>query len=323
MLSALIGLAAFAGASNAAGDGDYEVRLALSGRGLTSEAVLTFENRLAAEELTFVVEEIALSGECTGYSARKTVGPGTDTLRVTFRRSTLTPVTVCDAGVTVLSADGSVLEDLVLTAAPYGDAAVRRLSAAGYPDATVALDNDLATLLILTPDSLQPSRRVLWLYNKSDRLLRLHIDRALADGQLTGLSVALQALPQTAQYGEIRLPDALTDTLTMSLAGYLAGQDKQPAFRAVYDYRPQAPVSVPTVVPKNTPRPEIGTVTIRKSGPVNVREGDSTDAKKVGSAKAGATYPCYGISDAGWYLIRLEDGTEGYITNPLTTFQPR
>ena len=39
------------------------------------------------------------------------------------------------------------------------------------------------------------------------------------------------------------------------------------------------------------------------------------------AAKAGKTYPCYGISLAGWYLIRLEDGTEGYVTNTLTTLQ--
>ena len=131
----------------------------------------------------------------------------------------------------------------------------------------------------------------------------------------------MQALPATGQFASLTLPEPLPDVLLLTLTGYSSAQRDRPAFRTTYEYRLSAPVPVTTLAPVNTPPAQIGTVTIRRSGAVNVREKDTTDSKKIGSAKAGKTYPCYGISLAGWYLIRLEDGTEGYVTNTLTTLQ--
>ena len=299
---------------------DYTVEAVLSGRGLTTTVTLRVENRAAAP-LHLLVRDIALNGECTGYSVEFDARTGTTEKSVSFGRETLTPVGSCDIGIAELDADGTVLREETLTILPFGAGAVRRPRAADYPAATVALDNETATLLILPENDAPPGRRVLWLYNKSDRLLRLYVDRILADSQLTETTLMIQALPLTAQWAEWPLPQPLPDTLTLSLAGYLSGEGPEPVFRARYDYRLLAPVSVPTMVPAVTPTPQIGTVTVRRSGPVNVRESDNTESRKVGSAKAGATYPCFGVSPAGWYLIRLEDGTEGYITNTLTTLQ--
>ena len=299
---------------------DCAISVSLSGRGLTSTVTLRFENRTAAP-LTLLVRDIALNGECTGYTARYEAAPGATERAVSFRRSALAPVTACDVGVAVLNADNGALCETTLRVCPYGESAARLPGLADFPDATAAMDNELASLAILPgPDGL-PNQRVLWLFNKSDQLLRLHIDRILADGQLTETALVVQALPHTGQYAELTLPAPIPATLTLSLNVYLAADGDTPALRETYAYRPLNPVSVSTMVPVNTPRPQIGTVTIRKSGPINVREGDSTDTKKVGSAKAGKTYPCFGVSPNGWYLIRLEDGTEGYVTGTLSTLQ--
>ena len=107
------------------------------------------------------------------------------------------------------------------------------------------------------------------------------------------------------------------------MAGTGNGDALEPEFTVRYLYDTQAPVSAPTMAPTATPTPRvIGTVTIRKSGAVNVRERDTTESAKIGSAKAGAVYPCLSISPNGWYQIELADGTIGYVTNTLTTFKP-
>ncbi len=238
-----------------------------------------------------------------------------------FRRDALTPVTVCDLGLAVYSASDELLIEETLSTFPYGESNVRRPSLTDFPNAAVALDSDAASLMFLAPSRMQDGERILWLFNKTENLLRLRIDRVLADGKLTDISLIMQALPRTGQYAELLLPDPLPTIISLTLTGYTSEKQDQPVFIETYEYCLSGPVSVPTVVPVNTPVPQIGTVTIRRSGPVNLRDSDSTSAKKIGSAKAGQTYPCYGISPAGWYLIRLEDGTEGYVTNTLTTFQ--
>lgn len=313
-------ICACAGAEERFESNDFAASLTLSGRGLTSTVNLSFENR-GSKSVTVLIRDIALNSECTGYSAKCTVSPGQSGHTASFRRDRISPVTVCDAGIAVLDGAGNVLHELTLTVFPYGESAARRPALADFPNAVVALDSEDASLLIMSSSDGSDGRRILWLYNKSGSLMRLQADRILADGKLTDLSLTMQALPRTGQYAELDLPVPLPQTLSFSLSGYTTDHGDQAVFRQTYDYRPAAPVSVPTMVPVNTPTPQIGTVTIRKSGPVNVRDGDHTGAKKIGSAKAGKTYPCFGVSPAGWYLIRLEDGTEGYVTNTLTTFQ--
>ena len=299
---------------------DFSAALTLTGRGMTSTASVSFENR-SADTVTFVLRDIALNGECTGYSAEYKAPPGQQTRSVSFRRSELAPVTVCDVGVAALGKDGSVLFEETLTALPYGESAAKRPSPADFTGAAAAFDSEEACLLILPPSESAPGSRTLWFFNKSERLMRLRLDRILADGRLTDISLTMQALPLTGQFADLALPEKAPETLLLTLTGYTAGKGDEPVFRTTYEYRLSNPVSVPTLAPANTPARQIGIVTIRRSGAVNVRESDTTDSKKVGSAKAGKTYPCYGISSAGWYLIRLEDGTEGYVTNTLTTLK--
>ena len=64
----------------------------------------------------------------------------------------------------------------------------------------------------------------------------------------------------------------------------------------------------------------IGKVRIREGTPVHVRETGSTEGKRVGGAKGGMIYDCVGIAPSGWYGIRLEDGTIGYVSNKLAVW---
>ena len=59
-------------------------------------------------------------------------------------------------------------------------------------------------------------------------------------------------------------------------------------------------------------------VRIRESGAVNVRSAPSADSKRIGIAKAGGTYSYISTAQNGWYRIRLEDGTEGYVSNKVS-----
>ena len=299
---------------------DYSAEMSLTGHGLTSTVTISLENRTAAP-VTLLLRDIAFNGECTGYSARFEVPAGQTSRSVSFRRADLSPITVCDAGIAILGADGNVLSEETLTVLPYGERGVKRPALTDFAGAVAAYDDEAASLLVLAPETKDARQRTLWFYNKSDRLMRLRIDGVLADGQLTDIGLTMQALPATGQFASLTLPESLPDVLLLTLTGYSSAQGDRPAFRTTYEYRLSAPVPVTTLAPVNTPPVQIGTVTIRRSGAVNVREKDTTDSKKIGSAKAGKTYPCYGISPAGWYLIRLEDGTEGYVTNTLTTLQ--
>ena len=301
---------------------DLIVSTSLSGRGLTSTVTLRVDNRTGTD-LTLRVLDIALNSECTGYTAAYEITPGITEKALTFQRRQLIPVTVCDLAYEILDSTGKVLQQSVRTLHPFSPSTEHRPAIDDYPRATVALDNSSATLLILPPENPANPHRILCLLNKSSEILRVRTVRLTADGQLLDSELTMQALPLTVQYAELLLPDPLPEELKLTLNGYFAGKGDQPVFSEHYTYNLSAPESVPTVIPVNTPSPEIGTVTIRRSGNVNIREKDSTDSKKIGSAKAGQTYPCYGVSQAGWYLIRLEDGTEGYVTNTLTTFHPK
>ena len=83
-----------------------------------------------------------------------------------------------------------------------------------------------------------------------------------------------------------------------------------------------APVAF-TPLPAATPAPLSGrTVTIRRSGDVNVRRQPRYDSDKVGVARAGRTYALIDVAESGWYRIRLMDGVEGYISPKLVQGQP-
>ena len=294
----------------------YFVSAQLDGRGLSSSVTVLIENR-TKDTLTFLLRDIALNGECTGSTDEWEVPPGSFTRSLAFRRKSLAPVTVCDLALAVATEEGATPEEILLSICPYGESDVRRPELSDHMDGLAALDNDTAALVILSPADRQSSDKTLWLLNKTDQLLRVRLDSVPAAGDGSAVTIVLQALPRTAQYAALPLPERTMFTMT----GYLNGSGDRAVFSAYYDYDPFDPVPAATMVPKVTPRPRLGTVTIRRSGAVNVREGDSTDAKKIGSAKAGQSYACYGISASGWYLIRLEDGTEGYVTNTLTTFK--
>ena len=158
--------------------------------------------------------------------------------------------------------------------------------------------------------------------NKSDAPLRFVMTA------LTGAEkpCVVDVLPHTVAYIPAQVPpetfaNASSPKTAFRIAGYRTGSDT-PLFQTEYELDPLSPRSVPTMRPTAAPGPSrIGTVTIRKSGDVNVREEGNTKAKKVGSAKAGASYPCYDVSQTGWYLIELEDGTRGYVTNSYSTLK--
>lgn len=70
---------------------------------------------------------------------------------------------------------------------------------------------------------------------------------------------------------------------------------------------------------KTEPAEQERKVRIRKSGDVNVRKESNSDSARVGSAKAGAEYPCLGIEDNGWFRIQLENGDIGFISGKMAT----
>ena len=298
---------------------DITVDIALSGRGLTSTVAFHIDSR-AQEEASLRILDIAFNGECTGTQEILAVQPGSTQKSLSFTRSQLLPVTQCTITYQLLDKAGKVIGSYTKEIYPYGSSAARKPQISDYPDATVAYDGEDASLLILKP-SPASGERTLCLLNKTVSIMRMRIDHVYADGMMTDISLMIQALPWTVQFAVLTLPDPLPDIVSMSLSAYTDDAPEQVLVSGTYEYRLASPVSAPTMVPVNTPVPRIGTVVVRKSGPVNVREADNTSARKVGSAKAGQSYPCYGISPAGWYLIRLEDGTQGYITNTLSTLQ--
>jgi len=60
-------------------------------------------------------------------------------------------------------------------------------------------------------------------------------------------------------------------------------------------------------------------VRIRESGNVNVRQKNDSESAKIGSAKAGAEYPCLSVEDNGWFQIQLENGDVGFISGKMAT----
>ncbi len=63
----------------------------------------------------------------------------------------------------------------------------------------------------------------------------------------------------------------------------------------------------------------VGKVVIRQEGNVNVRKKSNADSAKVGTAKAGAVYPCLSVADNGWFEIQLENGTVGFVSPKMAS----
>ena len=100
------------------------------------------------------------------------------------------------------------------------------------------------------------------------------------------------------------------------------------AEEAVPVYTPlPAATAAPTVAPLAA-TPAQGytagqTVTIRRSGDVNVRKNPAYSSDRVGLAKAGRTYALLETAENGWYKIRLTDGREGYVSPKLVQGAPQ
>ena len=62
---------------------------------------------------------------------------------------------------------------------------------------------------------------------------------------------------------------------------------------------------------------QIQKVRIRKSGDVNVRRKSTSESERIGSAKAGAEYPCLDVEENGWFKIQLENGDTGFISGKM------
>lgn len=86
------------------------------------------------------------------------------------------------------------------------------------------------------------------------------------------------------------------------------------------------PAAITTPSLSITPAPDYTagqTVTIRRSGDVNVRLQPTYSSDRIGLAKAGRTYALLETAENGWYKIRLTDGKEGYISPKLVQGTPQ
>ncbi len=302
----------------------YTLSVTAEGYGLSCEVTLAFTNTGADGALTARFRDIALDGEGMSTPLTLTADPGrTETKTLRFRRSSLRTLTAVETAVEVTDAAGASAGSELLAVYPLGVSGIRRVSHYGDAESTVILDNQQATVLLYRGDLKDGVCTLdLWFFNKTDDVMRLRPEELKADGRSAETDCVAEALPGCGAFAQLAFrTDGEPVRLGMKLAGYLLGRGGEPVFREDAEYSPADPKPVATLVPDVTPSPVIGTVTIRKSGAVNVRADDNTGAKKIGSAKAGHSYPCLGISKNGWYLIRLEDGTEGYVTNTLTTLK--
>ena len=306
-----------------AGD-DYTLTASLSSSGLRAALSFTFRNS-GTGSARLLIHNIALDGECTDTAFSLEAAPGqTAEHRCIWQKEALGSLTAAEVWAEI-SRPGKEPEHRILSIYPLGERKVsRRLIPAGET-VTAVYDDENASVFaarLSGPSVLQQTGLTFeWaLINKGDVPLRF---------VLTGLygtqePSAADVLPHTIAYLPARVPLDAFETpaspmVSFRAAGYLTGSDL-PLFQTEYELNPLAPRSVPTMRPTAAPGPfRIGTVTIRKSGDVNVREEGSTKSRKIGSAKAGASYPCYGVSDTGWYLIELADGTRGYVTNAYST----
>lgn len=69
------------------------------------------------------------------------------------------------------------------------------------------------------------------------------------------------------------------------------------------------------------PDDAIGQVLVQTSG--NIREGGSSEYKKMSKASVGDLYYAVGQAETGWYAITLDDGRTGYISPKLVSFASR
>ena len=86
-----------------------------------------------------------------------------------------------------------------------------------------------------------------------------------------------------------------------------------------------APAAAPTAAPAAAAGGYAAgqTVTIRRSGDVNVRKQPAYSSDRIGIARAGRTYALLETAENGWYKIRLTDGREGYISPKLVQGAPQ
>lgn len=309
--------------ASCAGD-DYSLTASLTSSGLRAALSFSFRNS-GTGSAGLLIHNIALDGECTDTAFSLEAAPGrTAEHRCIWQKEALGSLTAVEVWAEI-SRPGKEPEHRILTIYPLGERKVSRRMIPAGETVTAVYDDENASVFAARlngPSVLHQTGLTFdWaLINKGDAPLRF---------VLTGLygkqePSAADVLPHTISYLPAQVPLDAFETpaspkVSFRIAGYLTGSDL-PLFQAEYELNPLAPRSVPTMRPTAAPGPfRIGTVTIRKSGDVNVREEGNTKAKKVGSAKAGASYPCYGVSDTGWYLIELADGTRGYVTNAYST----
>ncbi len=325
----LLAPAAFAESSpteaSCAGE-DYTLTAVLTSSGMRAALTFSFRNT-GSGNATLLVRSIALDGECTDTSFLLEAAAGrTAEHRCVWQKEALGSLTAVEIWAEN-SRPGTEPEQQLLTIYPLGERKIsRRMIPASEPLTAAYDDADAGVFFarLSSPAALRENGLSFewYLVNKSDAPLRF-VMTPLAGGREPR---AADVLPHTVAYiPDLVKPDAFENPASpetaFRIAGYRPGSDL-PLFQTEYVLDALTPRSVPTMRPTAAPGPvRIGTVTIRKSGDVNVREEGNTKAKKLGSAKAGASYPCYGVSTTGWYLIELEDGTRGYVTNSYSTLK--
>ena len=305
---------------------DYSLTAVLTSSGMRAALTFSFRNT-GRDSMTLLVHNVALDGECTNTAFQLEAAAGrTADHRCVWQKDALGSLTVVEIWAEIIR-PGKDSEHVVLSCYPLGERKISRRMLPSSETVTAAYDDADAGVFFARlsgPSVVQGTGLTFewYLINKGDEPLRFVLT-ALARGQEPA---AADVLPHTVAYLPVRIPlDALENPasprLSFRVSGYLPGSDL-PLFQTEYELDPLSPRSVPTMRPTAAPGPQrIGTVTIRKSGDVNVREEGNTEAKKVGSAQAGASYPCYGVASTGWYLIELEDGTRGYVTDSYSTLR--
>lgn len=141
--------------------------------------------------------------------------------------------------------------------------------------------------------------------------------------QLTSLNLSNQfpAQFQLDWWENVKNRNKVSDITTLAGLGNLSVLNLENC-ETVEDLAPLVALVGLTLYPEDLIIPgsdkyAIGTVVITSIASATLRVEDHTDSEMIGKAQPGETYKCVGVSDAGWYMIELQDGQIAYVSNMM------